>query len=301
MKNLLNMTYSLRVAKYYFEIQQKEKQQFMALKIKDTEPDYFFDVEKYAVSLDLLLRQNDNGAKQIIKEQKELLNDIKALWEKVRTFPTHSKQYKERADFVELYGTLSVFGEPIKNIYVIKNKDNVRCVGFVQSRTKQIVWIEWDSTDKKQLPGKGEYRFYFDFDKLPQDEQILPYSYPTHVIIDYCNKINEMIDGLSELCKESAPPQRTIDNEKLKTYFKPDFSYFSLLLSDLEKEQVPKRFAEIALMIYESRTALNRRKPPTFEAWYKIFCECVGCEKKTYQANKLRNPPPSIKSIFSYL
>jgi hypothetical protein len=104
-------------------------------------------------------------------------------------------------------------------------------------------------------------------------------------------------------------PQRTIDAEKLNPYFKSTFkgmgnnnlNYFNWLIDHLKTERTPKAFAQIALMIYESKTALNNTKPNTFKGWYSVFCECVGCEQKTYQPKDLRTPSDTIKSTFNYL
>lgn len=103
-------------------------------------------------------------------------------------------------------------------------------------------------------------------------------------------------------------PQRVINVEKFKSYFKPAFkgmgsnlNYFDWLVSYLQIDRTPKAFAQIALMIYDSNKALNSTKPRTFKSWYSIFCECVGCEQKTYQPKDLRNPSDSIKGLFNYL
>jgi hypothetical protein len=104
-------------------------------------------------------------------------------------------------------------------------------------------------------------------------------------------------------------PQRIIDAEKLKPYFIPTFkgmgnnsiNYFDWLITHLQTDRTPKEFARIALMIYESKIALNKTKPNTFKGWYKIFCECVGCEQKSYQPKDLRNPPKNLTDLFDYL
>jgi hypothetical protein len=106
----------------------------------------------------------------------------------------------------------------------------------------------------------------------------------------------------------TSKPQRTINAEKLKGYFNATFkgmgnnniNYFDWLINDLQTDRSGKEFAQIALMIYESGK-LNNTKPASFTAWYKIFCECIGCERKGYTKNKLRNPNKNLKSTFSYL
>jgi hypothetical protein len=104
-------------------------------------------------------------------------------------------------------------------------------------------------------------------------------------------------------------PQRTINIEKLKDYFNAkfkgmgdnNFNYFDWLVQHLQTDRTAKAFAQIALIIYESKTALNNSKPTTFKKWYSIFCECVSCKQKTYQPKDLRNPPDNIKNLFNYL
>ncbi|MDR1054875.1 MAG: hypothetical protein LBL90_03425 [Prevotellaceae bacterium] len=104
-------------------------------------------------------------------------------------------------------------------------------------------------------------------------------------------------------------PQRTIDVERLRPYFKPAFkgkgnsgiNYFEWLVSHLQDNRSAKAFAQIALMIHESNTALNSRRPDAFEEWYLIFCECVGCVKRSYRPSHLRPFPESLTKLFNYL
>ena len=109
--------------------------------------------------------------------------------------------------------------------------------------------------------------------------------------------------------KESADKlQRQIDVKELSKYFKPTFkgmgngsiNYLDIMIDELKTERTAKEFAQIALMIFNSQH-LNDRKPPTFENWYKIFCSCIGCEKKTYQPKDLRSPKDSLIKLFNYL
>jgi hypothetical protein len=107
----------------------------------------------------------------------------------------------------------------------------------------------------------------------------------------------------------SGKPQRTINEEKLKPYFKAQFKglgngnidNFHWLIEHLQQDRTAKAFAQIALMIYKSSNALNNTKPNNFKAWYSVFCECVGCEQKTYQPKDLRNPPETLTKLFNYL
>jgi hypothetical protein len=108
--------------------------------------------------------------------------------------------------------------------------------------------------------------------------------------------------------EDTVKPQRTINVEELKGYFKSTFKgigngnidYFSWLIGHLKIDRNGKEFAQIALMIYDSGK-MNNTKPSTFKEWYRIFCDCVGCEYKSYDKNKLRNPREDIKNLFNYL
>lgn len=102
--------------------------------------------------------------------------------------------------------------------------------------------------------------------------------------------------------------ERTIDAEKLQSYFLPAFkgmgngtiNHFDSMIEELKTNRSAKEFARIALIIYES-DKVNRRKPKTFAEWHKIFCECIGCEQIKYDPNKLRNPRDNLKKLFAYL
>jgi hypothetical protein len=126
---------------------------------------------------------------------------------------------------------------------------------------------------------------------------------------NYFEYVNTQIPAEQPNNQNTEKPQRTIDAEKLNPYFKSTFkgtgnsniNYFEWLIGHLKTERTPKAFAQIALMIYESKTALNNTKPNTFKGWYSVFCECVGCEQKTYKKNQLKDPPEQITKTFNYL
>lgn len=94
--------------------------------------------------------------------------------------------------------------------------------------------------------------------------------------------------------------------EELKQYFVAKFkgagnfpNYFSYLINDLKVLQSDKDFARVALMIYNSKYIVT--KPPTFNAWLKIFLHIVGVETKySYRPNKLA-PTELISKTFFYL
>lgn len=102
--------------------------------------------------------------------------------------------------------------------------------------------------------------------------------------------------------------KRIINADKLKDYFVSTFkgmgngniNNFDLMIEELKADFTGKEFAQIALMIYESGQ-MNKRKPNTFAEWYKLFCGLIGCEQKSYDPNKLRNPKERIIKLFNYL
>jgi hypothetical protein len=120
--------------------------------------------------------------------------------------------------------------------------------------------------------------------------------------------IRQMERGAREQADRNAPPVRTINTEKLKAYFTSSFkgmgngtiNYFETMAEELKTNRTAKEYACIAYMIWRSGK-LNDRKPETFSKWYKLFCLCVGCEKKTYKPNNLKNIPENLARLFNYL
>lgn len=102
--------------------------------------------------------------------------------------------------------------------------------------------------------------------------------------------------------------EREIKVLEFEQYFKPSFrgigeyniNHFVSLIEDLKQNRSAKEFAEIALLIHESKH-MNSRKPVYFTEWYQIFCECVGCEQKKYDPKDLRPIRESVKNLFGYL
>ena len=102
--------------------------------------------------------------------------------------------------------------------------------------------------------------------------------------------------------------EREIKVLEFEQYFKPSFrgigeyniNHFVSLIEDLKQNRSAKEFAEIALLIHESKH-MNSRKPVYFTEWYQVFCECVGCEQKKYDPKDLRPIRESVKNLFGYL
>jgi len=152
---------------------------------------------------------------------------------------------------------------------------------------------------EKKLIAKSKSKYCY----MTKDEKSQIKSYIRH----YFDYIENHIDGLTKESTDKPSKDKKIDEEELGLFFKPTFKgygngaidYFRTLVEELEKKRTNKEFAQIALLIHKS-THMNDRKPRSFEMWYKIFCECVGCEKKTYKPRDL-TPPSNIKTLFNYL
>jgi hypothetical protein len=124
------------------------------------------------------------------------------------------------------------------------------------------------------------------------------------------NNINSTIAHTDKKIIPKIKPtiDRTLNESEFETYFKPTFkgmgdykiNNFANLVEDLKLNRTPRVFAQIALLIYESKQ-LNSRKPTYFSEWYNIFCECVGCEHKKYDPKDLRPISKNVMSLFSYL
>ncbi len=124
------------------------------------------------------------------------------------------------------------------------------------------------------------------------------------------NRYNELKDALNERLESFPQALKKIDAERLGAYFVPAFkgqgngkiNYFSEMVEDLKKERTAKEFGQIALMIWNSPHGNSRLEEfEHFSKWYYDFCQCVGCEHKTYDKNKLKYPSKALKSLFSYL
>jgi hypothetical protein len=160
-------------------------------------------------------------------------------------------------------------------------------------------YTPYGETDKEILKPLCDYLYSTEIGKLIQTK-LFGNNPQLNVIGE-----NPPLDTKKE---DTVKPQRTINVEKLKGYFKSTFKgmgngnidYFSWLIGHLKINRNEKEFAQIALMIYDSGK-MNNTKPCTFREWYRIFCDCVGCEYKSYDKNKLRNPREDIKNVFNYL
>lgn len=163
-----------------------------------------------------------------------------------------------------------------------------------RSENSKALFDYLKESDKKEI--QSYIDDYFEYIKKEEPKQI-----------GECTKESEQSedDGLREA---GTKLKRIIDEEKLKPYFISTFkgmgngniNFFSSLIEELKTDREAKEFAQIALMIFES-SKTSDRVGNVFTKWYTVFCECVGCEKKTYKPKDLRSPSESLKKLFNYL
>ena len=87
---------------------------------------------------------------------------------------------------------------------------------------------------------------------------------------------------------------RTIDTDRLCTYFTPKFNgaqnhknQFNELVQILQRDRNSnKDFARIATMLYDSEN-MSRKKPSTLSEWIQIFGECIEIKIHIYHRNKI--------------
>lgn len=118
------------------------------------------------------------------------------------------------------------------------------------------------------------------------------------------------IQGEKNCCGINTP--RSIKESELRDYFTPAFKgggnshqridfFTEYLLPDLKVDRNAKEFARIALMIYNSNVLLRAKRPNTFDGWYRIFCNLIGCEYNAgYKPSKLA-ADDVLKRKFDYL
>ena len=108
--------------------------------------------------------------------------------------------------------------------------------------------------------------------------------------------------------KNLVKPQK-INIKALEDYFKAPFrgvgeskfNFFETMIDDINRERCAKEFGEISYMIYSSGQ-MSDRKPNTFAAWHRIFCENIGIQHhKSYKKSHYKNPSDNLKTLFSYL
>ena len=119
---------------------------------------------------------------------------------------------------------------------------------------------------------------------------------------------NTVLQTANVYSVNSIATEREINAFELEKYFNASFrgigeyniNHFEKMIEDLKQSRTAKEFAEIALLIHESKH-MNSRRPPHFSKWHLIFCECVGCEHVKYDPKDLRPIRKNVQSLFSYL
>lgn len=142
-------------------------------------------------------------------------------------------------------------------------------------------------------------------------------SYLNHIKFEDKFSYNESnsrqeIQLLTPDLKESK--ERSINKDKLSTYFKPKFKGMGRCENDFEKlceevetitkdyakKRIGKKIAQIALLIYNSEK-LNSRKPEYFIDWHRLFCDCFRVPYTKYFPADLEPLPKNLIELFIYL
>lgn len=124
-------------------------------------------------------------------------------------------------------------------------------------------------------------------------------------ILERIDAIRKIFDDLSA----ADDGVNRINEEELKKYFTTQFfgggmssNKWSLdYLPSLRKQRTTIDYARIALMTYGSKYINKRYKPTTFDEFYRIFCDAVGCQyNKNYKPSKLQ-ATKELTIEFAYL
>lgn len=113
----------------------------------------------------------------------------------------------------------------------------------------------------------------------------------------YLKEWVEAVKGEKRNVQDEGEVQRRIKEDELKPYFQVAFyntknggiDWFAHLCEDLKQGRTAKDFARIAYMIYDGGWLLKAKRPSTFSEWYQIFCDLVGCDRKKYKPNKVKD------------
>lgn len=105
----------------------------------------------------------------------------------------------------------------------------------------------------------------------------------------YCIEVElrgMLLDAEKKGVSNQSEHKTTINVEDFKSYFSLHFkgggngsiNYFEWLIRDLQVQRSDKEFACIALVIYNGNKLMPSKKPSTFAAWYRIFCDLIKCK-----------------------
>jgi len=133
--------------------------------------------------------------------------------------------------------------------------------------------------------------------------------------------ISKIIDELAKYDKGEKPSKaeakeqsqqykRKMNEDELRKCFRIAFrgggngniDYFKdNLLPDLKQNWSDKDLAKIALMIYNSGKLMPAMRPNTFRAWYKEFCNLIGCKYHKDYKPSILEPDDKLQRVFYYL
>jgi hypothetical protein len=189
--------------------------------------------------------------------------------------------------------TLNEFAlEDLEDYEINTILDRLESEGYVK-----VAWVEGHSSEGVRLLDKG--RTY-----LKQLEENVRNTIPPLSESNIKPKDNNSITNK----EQNTPPipddntERQIDIERLKVHFKISFQRngFETLISMLKIKHDPKGFAMIANQIYISKH-FRKEDFNSFSAWYRAFCELVGCKYcGSYKPNKLK-PTKVQEASFLFL
>ena len=144
-------------------------------------------------------------------------------------------------------------------------------------------WIK--GAEHKDLMQRKHFKLDL-FDLLQKMKVVLPDEYKNRLL--HLDDV-QPIENTENAYKEQIDYIR-IDEIRLKEHFTISFirNGFESLISLLKIKHDPKGFAMIAHQIYKSKH-FRRGDFNTFSAWYRTFCEIVGCKYcKSYKPSKLK-------------
>lgn len=314
MDDIKNITFCLYAVKEILKLQLRDQHSIRVIFVVKNNSLPFFDRVSYENGLEeCCIKYGCNSwLIDVVKRQKQLIEEIAELSGKARHLPFRGDDHGTAV----MYCTIQKNEKKPVCIEVYNKKDNVEYRGHALYETNT---------------NTGAVESAFVWQKIMR---IFPHTFKHYGHDDkftYCflgsnesmflecteidNIINKIIPDLQlpqqehtqNSNKTSIP--RTIDEEKLKHYFKSSFkgigsgnvNYFSWLIGHLSMDRTSKDFAKIALMCYDGNCMNN--KPTTWKAWYQIFCDCVGLNRSDYDnTRKLRKDTNNtFKNQFSYL
>jgi len=299
------MGYSLSAIRYLVELQTKEMQQ--AYSMHHIEKYSFCDEIGYRETVsEYLITHNNNALIKMLNNHRDICNAIVKKWENELQFMGAKKE--EELNYA-IYCILDKNTDfPFANLDITRGKRSI------DSKKENHEFWKYLMERNRKWTGINDATLF-------QKDYFNSKEVSTSQLVEFAKKIKSFLDehvSKNDVSQIQQPSQSTItDNpirqftdeqiDLLKIYFVSTFkgagkniNYFEMFIEGLKIDRTPKEFAQIAALCYYGEQ-MNNKKPNTFKRWYKIFCECVGCEIKSYTPNKLKNPKEQIKKLFNYL